>query len=74
MKKIWYENGGRCISANAVSNFYVINNTCYKNGEDLTMLRPPDSFVVRESKVGYKASEQNRRQSTEISSEGPWTP
>src|SRR5205823_12405969 len=30
MKKIWYENGGRCISANAVSNFYVINNNCYK--------------------------------------------
>jgi len=36
-----------------VSNFYVINNTCYKNGEDLTMKRPPGSFVTNNSKTGY---------------------
>ena len=53
LNNVVYENGGRCISANAVSNFYVINNTCYKNGEDLTMKSPPGSFVTRESKTGY---------------------
>jgi len=53
MNNVVYENGGRCISAYAVSNFYVINNTCYKNGEDLTMKRPPGSFVTNNSKTGY---------------------
>ncbi|PYV68186.1 MAG: hypothetical protein DMG97_25430 [Acidobacteria bacterium] len=53
MNNVVYESGGRCISANAVSDFYVINNTCYKNGEDLTMNNPPGSFVTHESKTGY---------------------
>jgi hypothetical protein len=53
INNVGYENGGRCISANAVSDFYVINNTCYKNGEDLTMNNPPASFVTHESTTGY---------------------
>ncbi|HLB90377.1 MAG TPA: right-handed parallel beta-helix repeat-containing protein [Terriglobales bacterium] len=53
MNNVVYQNGGRCISANAVSDFYVINNTCYKNGEDLTMNNPPGSFVTHESTTGY---------------------
>ena len=53
MNNLVYDNGGRCIAAFNVSNFYVINNTCYKNGADLTMKNPPSSFVSNESMNGY---------------------
>ena len=33
---IVYGNGGQCISANEVTNFWIVNNTCYKNGLDLS--------------------------------------
>src|SRR6266550_4743038 len=33
---IVYGNGGQCIAANQVSNFWIVNNTCYKNGLDLS--------------------------------------
>src|SRR5947208_1242958 len=53
MNNLVYDNGGRCIAAFNVSNFYVINNTCYKNGADLTMKNPPSSFVSNELMNGY---------------------
>ncbi len=34
VNNVVYGNGGRCIQPNYVQNFYVINNTCYKNDLD----------------------------------------
>jgi hypothetical protein len=34
VNNVVYGNGGRCIQPNSVQNFWVINNTCYKNDLD----------------------------------------
>ena len=34
LNNVVYGNGGRCIQPNYVQNFWVINNTCYKNDLD----------------------------------------
>ena len=47
-----YGNGGRCIQANGVTNFWVINNTCYKNDLD-TSLGKVGSFTSQNSTTGY---------------------
>jgi hypothetical protein len=47
-----YGNGGRCIQANGVTNFYIINNTCYKNNLD-TSLGNVGSFTSQNSNNGY---------------------
>jgi hypothetical protein len=47
-----YGNGGRCIEAYVVTNFWILNNTCYKNVLDL----PPNvdaSISVSNSHDGY---------------------
>ena len=37
INNVVYGNGGRCIMAYTVTNFWIVNNTCYKNGLDLAM-------------------------------------
>jgi serralysin len=45
INNVVYGNGGRCIEAFTVTNFWVVNNTCYNNGLDLTMNHPPEFDV-----------------------------
>ena len=52
INNVVYGNGGRCIQANVVTNFYIINNTCYKNDLD-TSLGNVGSFTSQNSKNGY---------------------
>jgi hypothetical protein len=34
VNNVVYGNGGRCIQALSTNNFWIVNNTCYKNGLD----------------------------------------
>src|SRR5256886_16719023 len=34
INNVVYGNGGRCIQANVATNFWFVNNTCYKNNLD----------------------------------------
>jgi hypothetical protein len=52
INNVVYGNGGRCIQANVVTNFYIINNTCYKNDLD-TSLGNVGSFTTQNSMNGY---------------------
>jgi Domain of unknown function (DUF4082)/Bacterial Ig domain/Putative Ig domain/Immunoglobulin domain len=52
INNVVYGNGGRCIQANVVTNFYIINNTCYKNNLD-TSLGNVGSFTSQNSMNGY---------------------
>jgi len=52
INNVVYGNGGRCIQANGVSNFWIINNTCYKNDLD-TSLGKVGSFPSQNSNNGY---------------------
>ena len=52
INNVVYGNGGRCIQANGVSNFWIINNTCYKNDLD-TSLGKVGSFTSQNSNNGY---------------------
>jgi hypothetical protein len=52
VNNVVYGNGGRCIQANGVSGFWVVNNTCYKNNLD-TSLGNAGSFTSQNSSNGY---------------------
>lgn len=52
INNVVYGNGGRCIQANGVTNFWIINNTCYKNDLD-TSLGNVGSFTSQNSSTGY---------------------
>jgi Bacterial Ig domain/Putative Ig domain len=52
VNNVVYGNGGRCIQANGVTNFWIINNTCYKNDLD-TSLGNVGSLVSQNSNNGY---------------------
>jgi hypothetical protein len=52
INNVVYGNGGRCIQANGVTNFWFINNTCYKNNLD-TSLGNAGSLVTQNSSNGY---------------------
>jgi hypothetical protein len=52
INNIVYGNGGRCIQANVVTNFWFVNNTCYKNNLD-TSLGNAGSFTTQGSSNGY---------------------
>jgi hypothetical protein len=47
-----YGNGGRCIHAFVVTNFWIVNNTCYANNLDPT-LGNAGSFTTNNSHDGY---------------------
>jgi hypothetical protein len=52
LNNVVYGNGGRCLEAYTVTNFWLVNNTCYRNVLDL-----PDktdaSITVNNSEYGY---------------------
>jgi hypothetical protein len=52
INNVVYGNGGRCIQANVVTNFWIVNNTCYKNDLD-TSLGNVGSFTTQNSNNGY---------------------
>jgi hypothetical protein len=65
INNVVYGNGGRCIVANQVQNFYTINNTCYDNALDPTEPNFPEfaangssnAYVV--NNIGYAVSSGN---------------
>jgi hypothetical protein len=52
INNVVYGNGGRCIHAFVVTNFWIVNNTCYKNNLDPT-LGNAGSFTTNNSHDGY---------------------
>jgi parallel beta helix pectate lyase-like protein len=52
INNVVYGNGGRCIVAYVVSNFWIVNNTCYKNNLDST-LKNAGSIETNDSHDGY---------------------
>ena len=53
VNNIVYGNGGQCIAANQVSNFWVVNNTCYKNDLDLSAEPSIGEFDSQNSTNGH---------------------
>ncbi len=51
VNNVAYGNGGRCIQALGNSNFWVVNNTCYKNGLDMSDRF--GSLVTQNASNGY---------------------
>ena len=52
INNVVYGNGGRCIEAFVVTNFWIVNNTCYKNNLDAT-LGNAASLTTNNSQGGY---------------------
>ena len=52
LNNVVYGNGGRCIVAYVVSNFWVVNNTCYENNLDPS-LKNAGSIETNDSHDGY---------------------
>jgi hypothetical protein len=52
VNNVVYGNSGRCIEAYVVSNFWIVNNTCYGNTLDSSIGRP-SSINVNNSHDGY---------------------
>jgi Domain of unknown function (DUF4082)/Bacterial Ig domain len=52
INNVVYGNGGRCIHAFVVTNFWIVNNTCYKNNLDST-LKNAGSISTNNSHDGY---------------------
>ena len=52
INNVLYGNGGRCLEAYTVTNFWLVNNTCYKNVLDLPA-KTDASITVNNSHDGY---------------------
>lgn len=52
VNNVVYGNGGRCIEAYVVSNFWIVNNTCYGNNLD-SSIGHSSSINVNNSHDGY---------------------
>jgi Right handed beta helix region len=52
INNVVYGNGGRCLEAYTVTNFWFVNNTCYKNVLDLPE-KTDASITVNNSHDGY---------------------
>jgi hypothetical protein len=52
INNVVYGNGGRCIEAYTVTNFWIVNNTCYGNNLD-TALALESSLTTNNSKHGH---------------------
>jgi len=52
INNVVYGNGGRCIVAYVVTNFWIVNNTCYKNSLD-PELKNAGSFAANNSRDGF---------------------
>jgi hypothetical protein len=51
VNNVVYGNGGRCIEAYVVSNFYIVNNSCYRN--NLDSVGRSSAINVNNSHDGY---------------------
>jgi hypothetical protein len=52
INNVVYGNGGRCIEANAVSQFWIVNNTCYVNNLD-RLIADAGSITAGNSRDGF---------------------
>jgi hypothetical protein len=52
INNVVYGNGGRCVVAYVVTNFWIVNNTCYKNALD-PELTNAGSLAANNSKSGF---------------------
>ena len=52
VNNVVYGNGGRCIEAYLVTNFWIVNNTCYKNNLD-PLIGRAGSIAINNSHEGY---------------------
>jgi len=52
INNVVYGNGGRCVNAYVVTNFWIVNNTCYTNGLD-PALGPAGEITANNSANGY---------------------
>jgi hypothetical protein len=52
VNNVVYGNGGRCIEAYLVTNFWIVNNTCYKNALDQSIGRV-GSIVIDNANDGF---------------------
>jgi hypothetical protein len=64
LNNVVYANGGRCMEAYTVTNFWMVNNTCYKNVLDLpantnaaiTVSNSHDGYVINNLAVAWQGS------------------
>jgi hypothetical protein len=52
VNNVVYGNGGRCVEAFVVTNFWIVNNTCYKNNLD-SSVEHDGSIVINNARDGY---------------------
>ena len=52
VNNVVYGNGGRCLEAYTVTNFWFVNNTCYKNNLDRSIGKAA-SITINNSHSGY---------------------
>jgi parallel beta helix pectate lyase-like protein len=65
INNVVYANGGRCIEAYTVTNFWFVNNTCYKNVLDLpktdeasvSVINSHDGYVINDLAVAWRSSD-----------------
>jgi hypothetical protein len=65
INNVVYGNGGRCIEAYTVTNFWFVNNTCYKNVLDLpksteasvSVINSRDGYVINDLAVAWRSSD-----------------
>jgi hypothetical protein len=65
INNVVYANGGRCIEAFTVTNFWFVNNTCYKNLMDLpkntaasvSVINSHDGYVINDLAVAWRNSD-----------------
>jgi hypothetical protein len=53
LNNVVYGNGGHCVVAYTVTNFWILNNTCYKNGVDSSSSNAVGSITTNNARDGY---------------------
>ena len=65
INNVVYANGGRCLEAYTVTNFWLVNNTCYKNvldlpkssGVSVSVINSHDGYVINDLAVAWRSSD-----------------
>jgi hypothetical protein len=73
LNNVVYGNGGHCIEAYTVTNFWIVNNTCYKNGLDtsvgavgsITTNNAKDGYIVNNIAISWRGSSPSYDQQNE---------
>jgi len=76
INNVVYGNGGRCIVAYVVTNFWIVNNTCYNNDLDTSengfgSIEPSDShngYIINNIAVAYSTGHPPYEQSGTVTS------